>query len=159
MMRVLIFSLLYIILPHISLLAQSQEDETAKVSIPLLASQVAQQERPQLSQKAPHTIETEAVNPLRGFQGHDTPEGVVLDWTTVTNKQETRILVERSWDGKRYQVIGEVLGLEEINAENRHRFTDKYPRPGVSYYRLWILDEESKEHFSLPISIERGEVK
>lgn len=93
--------------------------------------------------------------PLMSFHGKDSAEGVVLDWSTVSRSPETRFLVERSWDGERYQVIGEVLDLVELHDENKFHFVDKYPRPGVNYYRLWLLDAENKEEISPSIWVSR----
>ena len=70
----------------------------------------------------------------------DPPNGIRLDWTTSVEENNAHFLVERSADGRKFDVIGQVKGAGNSFVEQRYSFADQRPLPGVNYYRLAQVD-------------------
>lgn len=76
----------------------------------------------------------------------DPPNGVRLDWTTTVEENNAHFLVERSADGRKFTVIGQVKGAGNSFVEQKYRFEDSRPLPGLNYYRLAQVDYDGTVH-------------
>jgi len=74
------------------------------------------------------------------FQARKEGNGVTINWTTASEKDNDRFIIERSADGTIFKEIGSVPGRSNSSSELRYSFVDDNPLSGVSYYRLKILD-------------------
>jgi len=64
-------------------------------------------------------------------------ENVLLEWITTQEENNSHFEVQRSFDGKVFETIGEVPAtVTQGNAPNRYTFIDRNPGEGVNYYRL-----------------------
>jgi hypothetical protein len=59
-----------------------------------------------------------------------------LIWSTASENNNEKFVVERSSDGSSFQVIGEVKGAGTSVEPQHYSFLDKSPNAGVNYYRL-----------------------
>lgn len=64
----------------------------------------------------------------------------VLKWITASEKDNDYFAVERSIDGKNYEVIGSVRGAGTSSVQVSYEFKDEDPLTGNSYYRLKQTD-------------------
>ncbi len=83
-------------------------------------------------------------NPLpvtfTSFTG-ETVNGVnILKWETATEINNDRFVLERSTDGEKFVVVGEVIGAGNKTTTSRYSFTDQSPLSGKNYYRLKQID-------------------
>jgi hypothetical protein len=56
--------------------------------------------------------------------------------------------IQRSPDGNRFVVIGQLPVTENAASANRYRFTDPSPEAGLNFYRLRILDDNGGASYS-----------
>ena len=78
---------------------------------------------------------------LLNFQCGSNSEGSVqLQWSTATEQNSRRFLVERSPDGQRYNTIGEVNAAGQSQTPRKYSFTDLQPLPDGGYYRIKMED-------------------
>ncbi len=83
------------------------------------------------------------------------PEGdrVQLAWTTSTEHDAERFIVERSYDLGEYVTIGEVDANGTTNDRQYYGLTDLNPRSGSNYYRLSQIDVNRTIHSYKIISV------
>lgn len=75
---------------------------------------------------------------------------VVVAWTTVSEENNDYFTLERSEDGKNFEVVATVDGAGISAAVLKYSFTDKNPLFGRSYYRLSQTDfDGTSESFEL----------
>jgi hypothetical protein len=77
---------------------------------------------------------------LLGLHAQPQQRTVDLRWTTLTEFNSERFLVERASDDLRFEVIGELAAQGHSLAPTDYHFTDQSPLHGVNYYRLTQLD-------------------
>jgi hypothetical protein len=65
---------------------------------------------------------------------------IVLDWSTASEKNNNKFVIERSSDGINWVSIGEVTGVGNTNSISNYTFTDLDPLDGTSYYHLRQID-------------------
>ena len=65
---------------------------------------------------------------------------VVLDWSTASEKNNNKFVIERSTDGINWVSIGEVMAIGNTNSISNYTFTDVDPLDGTSYYHLHQID-------------------
>jgi hypothetical protein len=73
---------------------------------------------------------------------------VYLKWISALEINNQFYKVERSKDVIRWETIYEVKGQGNAAGYLSYEFTDKYPYPGISYYRLRQMDFDGSETFS-----------
>ncbi|MFZ6001109.1 MAG: hypothetical protein ACOYW3_11415 [Bacteroidota bacterium] len=74
------------------------------------------------------------------FKAESESESTVLSWKTATEINNAEFQVERSADGRRFDVIGRVPGAGSSRIPTSYSLIDHHPLPGVSYYRLKQVD-------------------
>lgn len=81
-----------------------------------------------------------------GVSSHD--EGAILNWTTVSEIENSHFEVEVSYDGINWYSIGIVQGAGNSTDEIEYSFIDNQLNEGVQYYRLKQFDFDGTEHIS-----------
>lgn len=77
--------------------------------------------------------------------------GVVLNWATATEQNNSGFDIERSADGIRWQAIGFVATLAPAGNSDQslyYRYTDRSPLSGTNFYRLKQTDWDGTSAYS-----------
>ncbi|MTI21945.1 T9SS type A sorting domain-containing protein [Fulvivirga sp. RKSG066] len=90
---------------------------------------------------------------LVSFSGSSTTNEVILNWTTASELNNERFIVERMVDGE-FLYIGNVRGNGTSNEVNNYQFVDDLPANGANYYRLVQQDFDGKQTIHETISVE-----
>ncbi len=78
---------------------------------------------------------------LTGFTGvAESPEKVVLNWSTLQEVHNSHFTIEHSLTGMAYTEIGTVPGAGNTSGITNYSFTDNHPYPGTNHYRLKQTD-------------------
>ncbi|MFD1630403.1 discoidin domain-containing protein [Pseudopedobacter beijingensis] len=75
-------------------------------------------------------------------------EGVVLEWITAYEKNNSHFIIERSSEGINFEAIGELAGKVNSSAAVNYIWNDKNPVTGNNYYRLKQVDLDGKYEYS-----------
>ncbi len=87
---------------------------------------------------------------LLDFTAQKNKETVLLRWYATLETDFKKYEIERSIDGRTFNVIGEVVGANLAN----YSFIDSYlPRASVVYYRLKMIDQDGKFENSKVVTI------
>lgn len=78
---------------------------------------------------------------------------VELTWSTATEKNNNFFTIEKTIDGKSFEIIRTVNGAGNSNEELHYTAVDEHPYPGISYYRLTQTDYDGRSSFSKLVSI------
>lgn len=89
---------------------------------------------------------------LSNFQAVNKGNRNVLTWTTLTEINNKMFKIERSFDGKIFNEIGEVKGAGSTNFPRSYTYNDETPL-SISYYRLRQIDYDGKEKPSNIVSV------
>lgn len=83
-----------------------------------------------------------------------TPESdrVQLAWSTTSELNAERFIVERSADLAEYTEVGEIAAKGTTNARQYYGLTDTQPLPGNNYYRLRQIDQDGTSHLFKPVA-------
>lgn len=65
---------------------------------------------------------------------------VDLNWITATETNNQGFEIERSGNGKDWEIIGFTSGHGTTTEETNYQYKDQSPLPGISYYRLVQID-------------------
>ncbi|UAY53443.1 T9SS type A sorting domain-containing protein [Ferruginibacter albus] len=89
------------------------------------------------------------------FTGVKTNNGVVLDWSTDKEINNSHFEVEQSLDNNNFKSVGLVLdGMSESNGRKSYEFTDNSAaNADVVYYRIKQVDVDGKIAYSKVIAI------
>ncbi len=91
---------------------------------------------------------------LISFKAEASPnQGIQLNWSTASEKDNDYFLVERSLNGKAFASIGQVKGNGTTNVVQHYHFTDGFAPAGTVYYRLKQVDFDGKSEYSKAISV------
>ena len=71
-----------------------------------------------------------------------------LIWNTFSEINNDRFEIERSFEGRGFEKIGEVKGATDSNTEKVYSFDDHLVDQGVYYYRIRQVDLDGKFSFS-----------
>ena len=71
----------------------------------------------------------------------------LLKWTTVSESNADKFVVERSTDGRTYTAIGEVKAANSSNGSS-YSLTDNKPFNGNNNYRIKQVDKDGKSDYS-----------
>jgi uncharacterized membrane protein len=100
------------------------------------------------------TIDTTIPVELSSFTASVSGQSVQLNWTTVTEKNNSGFEVQRRADKKDWEIIGFVAGKGTTTELSNYNFTDKINSPGILTYRLKQIDFNGTFEFSDEISAE-----
>lgn len=84
---------------------------------------------------------------LQEFKGQERNTVINLYWKTSQEKDLSRFEVERSLDGVHYEMVGLVFPWEDASHID-YAFSDKSAAPGVNYYRLKMIDNNTSFKYS-----------
>lgn len=73
------------------------------------------------------------------------PLQVLLQWTSESEFNNDRWIVERATDGENFQPLGTVAGKAFSTLPTHYVFSDSRPAPGVNYYRLKQVNTDGQE--------------
>ena len=99
-----------------------------------------------VSSFSPFTFGSTSVdeNPLpieiASFTGKQAGNAVVLEWTTMSEKDNDYFEIERSIDGINFVTIGRIDGAGDSTGKLTYNFVDNQPEQTVTYYRLLQVD-------------------
>ena len=91
---------------------------------------------------------------LISFSAKPNSENVKLDWITATEINNDYFEVERSADGRTFNLIGKKDGAGTTNIARHYQYFDKNPINGVNYYRLKQVDFDGTTSYSDIVSVE-----
>lgn len=77
-----------------------------------------------------------------------------LHWTTQSERDNEKFILERSADGETFEVMAEVEGALNSTTELHYNLTDVLPLEGTSYYRLKQVDLNGSTTVSGMVSVE-----
>lgn len=103
-----------------------------------------------------NTTELEMLLPVRfgEFTATATPGRVRLNWTTELELNADYFAVERSQDGRKFDLIGEIKAAGYSEQTQHYAFEDQHPGSGTIYYRLREVDYDGTEQFSSTLVVE-----
>lgn len=84
----------------------------------------------------------------QSFSAVPGPKGVQLEWTTASEWNSAWFYVERSQDGKQFQLIDRLPAAGNSTALQTYMATDPLPREGSNYYRIKQEDYDGSYSYS-----------
>ena len=75
-------------------------------------------------------------------------KSVHLDWTTASEVNIHRFELEASADGVHWNKINEQLSTAVTHGGAVYHYTDHNPNPGMTYYRLHIIENDNTDSYS-----------
>jgi len=94
---------------------------------------------------------------LVSFEGKYQNGAVLLTWTTASELNNERFVLERSPSGLEFEALHSVDGSGTNTAPREYDYTDKRPFQGLNYYRLKQVDFDQTFTFSRIIAVEATE--
>jgi hypothetical protein len=91
---------------------------------------------------------------LLSFEGYNCKDAVCLEWSTASEENFDKFLIEHSTDGQNFDSIGYVVGANNSKTRLDYKFTDALPILGKNYYRLKSVDLDRTFEYSNVILIE-----
>lgn len=91
---------------------------------------------------------------LAWFKGAMQGNTTQLTWSTASEVNNEKFIVERSQDGRSFSKIGEVAGRGNSSVIVAYAFTDTNPASGTNYYRLRQVDFDGAEEFSKIVAVQ-----
>jgi hypothetical protein len=91
---------------------------------------------------------------LLDFNVQTVLDDVDVTWTTATETNNDYFTVEKSIDGKNFEVAGVVEGAGNSNELLAYSFKDTQPFDGISYYRLKQTDFDGKYSYTGILSVQ-----
>lgn len=95
---------------------------------------------------------------LLSFDIRSQEGNVALDWVTAIEEDNSHFNVERSTDGKNFEVIGRIEGHGTTYETQYYTFIDENPVGGTNYYRLHQIDFGGTSEYTKIVSINMNEV-
>ncbi len=90
---------------------------------------------------------------LSHFSGQRVDGNVYLNWLTLSEKENDYFAVERSSDGKNFEMRGKVRGAGTTNTEQHYDFKESDNNTKVLYYRLRQFDYNGENSLSKTIAL------
>lgn len=91
---------------------------------------------------------------LIAFEGFVENNAVRLEWSTATEKNNSRFEIERSVDGVSFEIIGNVEGNGTTFEEQFYVFEDREVANGRNYYRLKQVDYNGEFDYTDVITVD-----
>ena len=91
---------------------------------------------------------------LLSFTATPTQQGVSLNWSTASERNNDYFTISRSSDLENWEEVGTVKGSGNSNYKIDYDFTDIAPLDEVSYYRLKQTDYNGENESFDPVSVE-----
>jgi hypothetical protein len=91
------------------------------------------------------------------FKGTVSKRSVAINWSTATEINSEKFIIERSSDGKEFESIGEQASSGNSKTTKEYTYTDESPFTGKNYYRLKSVDLDGSFAYSKIIMVLRTE--
>lgn len=85
---------------------------------------------------------------LLSFDANKVKDGVQLDWTTASERNNSHFEVQKSLDGRNFITIGNVDGNGTTTESKSYLYVDKNMNDNLLYYRLKQMDYDGMYAFS-----------
>ena len=85
---------------------------------------------------------------LTRFAAAAKPEGVAVSWATASEQNSDRFEVQRSADGRKFELLGTTKGQGNSSSSHAYTFADAHPLAGLAYYRLRQVDSNGSSAVS-----------
>ncbi|RYG06539.1 MAG: LamG domain-containing protein [Chitinophagaceae bacterium] len=85
---------------------------------------------------------------LQLFNAFKSGEKVIINWSTSTESNTKEFVIERSANGTSFSQTGSIAAAGFSNKILNYSFTDQMPLAGKNFYRLKIVDRDSKTDYS-----------
>lgn len=83
----------------------------------------------------------------------------LLKWTTLTEQNVDRFVVERTVDGRNYTEVANVKALGNSTRTQSYTFTDLKPIKGTNIYRIRLVDRDNKYNYTDAKSLVFDDIK
>ena len=93
---------------------------------------------------------------LSSFTAVPTSHAVELNWTTASELNNDRFVLERSADGQHFFALSEHKGQGNSYDQTTYQAIDHDPLAGRSFYRLTQIDFDGTQSFSPVVTVEWG---
>ncbi|WP_165699283.1 T9SS type A sorting domain-containing protein [Hymenobacter jejuensis] len=90
---------------------------------------------------------------LVGFTAKAKGNEVALNWSTASEKNNAKFVVERSANAADFEAVLEVAGRGNSQNTSVYAATDQHPLAGTSYYRLRQVDRDGAATYSSVVSV------
>ena len=80
-----------------------------------------------------------------------------IAFSTATETNNARFIIERSADARAFTAIGQVLGAGTTQVRHDYTFVDEKPLTGTNYYRLRQVDYDGRESWSAVVGVVFGQ--
>ncbi|CAG4990288.1 hypothetical protein DYBT9275_00496 [Dyadobacter sp. CECT 9275] len=94
---------------------------------------------------------------LASFEATKSEGQALLRWTTAAETNTDYFEIQRSANGKRWNMLGRVAAVKESTSLQPYSFTDKTPYQGQNLYRLKMVDQDGTFTYSRMQSVSFGE--
>jgi hypothetical protein len=91
---------------------------------------------------------------LSYFKGVNLKNAVKLSWETASEENFDHFEIQRSLDGKDFEVIATEKGNGFTSEKHQYSFTDRDPEMGINYYRLNAIDFDGSSEIFETIAVE-----
>lgn len=81
--------------------------------------------------------------------------GNLITWSTASEVNNWKFVIERSTNAKNWKIISEFMGDGNSNIKKTYRWIDKSPENGINYYRLSQFDYDGRSDTFKIIAINR----
>jgi predicted esterase len=96
---------------------------------------------------------------LLSFTGKANGDVNVLTWTTATEFMNKQFEIERSVDGKTFELIGVRKGYNASSEQKRYSFVDAEAITSTTFYRLKQISTNGKYQYSSIITINKKQIE
>ncbi len=90
---------------------------------------------------------------LSYFEAKKVGDDIVLNWETQQEINSDYFIIQRSFEGRTFENIGEVQGAGNTSTIQYYQFIDNPEKRGVIYYRLKIVDNDRSYEYSDLVTI------
>ncbi len=90
------------------------------------------------------------------FNGYNKNGNHNLTWTTSSENNSDKFVIERSFDGYNFKKIGELKASTSSSTKINYSFTDNHVLSGIHYYRLNQIDINGNDNYSKIIAIQNS---
>lgn len=84
---------------------------------------------------------------LNEFKGEQVEDGILIQWETLSETDNSHFLLERKQPDGSFEIIGKIDGQVNSSQPTDYRFFDANPQTGLNYYRLTDVNTDGEtEH-------------
>jgi len=91
---------------------------------------------------------------LMSFNAEKKGNAILLDWSTLSETNNSHFNIEKSANGSNFTTIGRVIGENKIFQRAEYEFLDESPFTGINYYRLNQVDFDGTSTKSETVAVE-----